>query len=72
MLKTGKYLLVTLISYVVFAIGVVPIILFTGGVETWLWGVWVGTVLCGFGLNVGSTSTLVALGRLALLRLEKC
>ncbi|KAK4692537.1 hypothetical protein P7C71_g4692, partial [Lecanoromycetidae sp. Uapishka_2] len=61
MLKTGKYFLITLISYITFVFGIVPLILFTGWATGSLWGIWLGTVVCGFALNVGSTSTLVAL-----------
>ena len=61
MLKnSGKYYIVSVVAYVAFAVSFVPLILFTGFAHKSLWGIWVGTTLGGFALNVGSTSTLVA------------
>ena len=41
--------------------GSILLILFAGGVKNSLPGVLVGYIICGFTLNVASTSTLVAL-----------
>ena len=59
--RTGKYYWLTVTCFVVFTVGVVPIILFTGWLSTSLWGIWLGTVICGFGNGIGGTTTLVGL-----------
>lgn len=61
MKKTGRYHLLTVTCYPVFMIGVVPIILCTGLLTNSLGAIWLGTVLCGFAIGTGGTSTLVAL-----------
>ena len=44
-------------------LGSIFLILFTGGVVSSLAGVMVGYIVCGFALNIGSTSTLVSLSK---------
>lgn len=61
MQKTGKYYWLTVICYLTFTLGVIPIILCTGWISRSIWGIWAGTVICGFSHGIGGTSSLVAL-----------
>ncbi|KAF7502743.1 hypothetical protein GJ744_005204 [Endocarpon pusillum] len=59
--KTGRYYWLTVICFITFTLGVIPIILFTGWLSTSLLGIWLGTVICGFSNGIGGTTTLVGL-----------
>ncbi|EER28328.1 Major Facilitator Superfamily protein [Coccidioides posadasii C735 delta SOWgp] len=61
MRRTCRYRWLTICCYLMFLIGTVPVILFTGLVGASIWGIWVGMVVYGFGNGIGGTSTLVAL-----------
>lgn len=66
--RTGKYYWLTVICFVVFSIGVMPIVLFTGWASDSLCGVWLGTAICGLGNGIGGTTTLVGLSKTLLAR----
>lgn len=61
MQKTGKYYLLTLIGYAVFAIAFVPVILCSGTLVNSLWGISVGLFVMGLGAGVGITTTLISI-----------
>lgn len=61
MQKSGKYYWLTVSAYSAFVVGAALNIIFTGWVTKSLWGVWAGTILASGSLNVGSTTTIVAL-----------
>ena len=65
--RTGRPYMLTVTSYTVYAVGVIPIMMFAGWTSQSIWGIWAGTVLCGFFYNVGATVTLVALSKLFLI-----
>ena len=67
MKKTGRCYWLTTVSYIIYAAGMVPILISTGWVWESIWGIWAGTVLAGFFGNVAATTTMVATSRLALL-----
>ncbi|KAL9099535.1 MAG: hypothetical protein Q9163_004983 [Psora crenata] len=59
--RTGRYCHLSIVSYAALTLGAIFLVLFTGGVISSLIGLLIGYIVCGFALNVGSTSTLVAL-----------
>ena len=61
MQKTGKYYWLTVSAYLIAALGVIPVLLYTGFVTNNIYGISVGLALSGFGNGIGVTSTLIGL-----------
>lgn len=61
---TGRYYLLTVVSHLGMIAGVLPIMLYSGWIMRSTVGVLVGSAVASFFLNVGATTTLVALRKL--------
>ena len=61
MQRTGKYYWLTVASYSISTLGTLLVILCTGLVVNNTYGISVGLVLGGFGLGIGTTTTLIGL-----------
>ena len=64
--RTGRYYTLILTSYVAMTTGAILLVLFTGVVSTSLAATLVAFFICGMGLNIGGTSSLVALSMFIL------
>ncbi|KAK6347231.1 hypothetical protein TWF696_007303 [Orbilia brochopaga] len=62
MQRTGKYYVLTVTAYALVVVGAIPVLLFTGVVNTHSYAaVAVGLAILGFGSGIGVTSTLIGM-----------